>query len=134
MELIPKKHRPITFSAVKEENLNQDHEKTMLKEKTNGKSVVPKVKKEEKEKVGTFIDPETKAKINSMIERLSDGLYTCTECDYTSKIGGHMREHIEKHIPGLEYPCTYCNKVLTSSIGFRKHKRYHVKPNNSTNI
>ena len=111
--------------------MNQSHQKTALKkEKRNEKRLLPKVKQEEKERVGTFVDPETKAKIKSMILRRLDGMYTCTKCEYISKIGGHVREHIEKHIPGLQYPCTFCNKVLTSSIGFRKHKRYHMKPSN----
>ena len=123
-----------TVSALTEEYLDHSQKKTVSKkEKTNNKSMLPKVKKEESRKyegpVGrAFIDPETRAKIDSMMERRLNGLFACTKCEYISKISGHMKEHIEKHIEGLKYPCTSCNKVLTSSIGFRKHKRYHVKP------
>ena len=124
-----------TVSALKEEYLNQSHKKTeMNKEKTNNKSMLPGVKMEVNRKyegtAGTFIDPETKAKIDSMVMKRSDGFFTCTECEYISKISGHMREHVEKHIQGLEYPCKSCDKVLTSSVVFRKHKRQHVKSNN----
>ena len=125
-----------TVSALTEECLIQSHQKTVLKkEKPTNKSMLPKVKKEESRNIEgpvgrAFIEPETRAKIDSMVERRSDGLFACTKCEYISKISGHMKEHVEKHIQGLEYPCKSCNKVLTSSIGFRKHKRYHVKPDN----
>ena len=133
-----------TVSALKEEYLNQSQQKTVLnKEKMTNKSVLSTVETGEiikcegttpiqaKTKRTAFIDPETKAKIDSMIQPGGvDGLLRCTECEYKSKISGHMREHVEKHIQGLEYPCKSCEKVLTSSVGFRKHiKKYHVKPN-----
>ena len=134
-----------TVSALKEEYLNQSQQKTVSnKEKMTNKSVLSNVETsniiksegttpiQAKTKQTAFIDPKTKANINSMLIHPGrvDGLLGCTECEYKSKISGHMREHVEKHIPGLEYPCQSCDKVLTSSSGFRKHKKYHVKPNN----
>ena len=136
-----------TVSALKEEYLNQSQQKTPLnKEKMTNKSVSSKVETGEiikcegttpiqaKTKQTAFIDPDTKAKVDSMLIHpgVVDGigLFGCTECEYKSKILGHMREHIEKHIPGLEYPCQSCDKVMTSSTGFRKHKRFHVKATN----
>ena len=78
------------------------------------------------------IDPVTAALVESMFERKDLG-FACNHCEYTSKKGhkDHMREHVEKHIGGLEYPCNYCNKVLSSSISFRKHLQRHSgeKPN-----
>ena len=38
-----------------------------------------------------------------MIEKRVDGEHY-TNCGYTTKRTGHMREHVEKHIEGLEYP------------------------------
>ena len=79
---------------------------------------------EQKPKTYALIPPDTGTKIESMIENRVDGNY-CTNCGYTSKntVTGHMRQHVEKHIEGLEYPCTLCNKVLRSSLSFREHKR-----------
>ena len=79
----------------------------------------------EKEKQTATIDPETKAKVASMIERRAEGLFACTECQYTSKISCHMKEHVEKHIEGLEYPCKSCGKVLKTSLSWRSHRRNH---------
>ena len=68
------------------------------------------------------IEPDTMAKIDSIIEKRADG-YSCTNCEYTSKHMGHMREHVEKHIEGLEYPCNSCDRVLRSSLSLRNHNR-----------
>ena len=75
----------------------------------------------EKPKTNSIIEPATMAKIEAMIEKRVDGNY-CTNCGYTSKHPGHMREHVEKHIEGLEYPCYSCNKIMRSSNTFRTHK------------
>ena len=72
---------------------------------------------EQKPKKYALIPPDTATKIESMIEKRADGNY-CTHCGYTSKHTGHMREHVEKHIEGLEYPCNSCNKILRSSYSF----------------
>ena len=75
---------------------------------------------QEKPKPNSLIEPVTMAKIESMIDKRFDGNY-CTNCGYTSKHPGHMREHVERHIEGLEYPCNLCNKILRSSLTFRQH-------------
>ena len=70
---------------------------------------------------GTRIDPDTLAKIDSMIEKRADG-YSCNQCEHTAKTRQHMREHVEKHIEGLQYPCNFCDRVLRSSHALRSHK------------
>ena len=72
-------------------------------------------------KLKQTIDSDTMAKIETMIEKWADG-YSCTNCGYISKHQSHMREHVEKHIEGLEYPCNACNKVFKSSNSSRVHK------------
>ena len=67
------------------------------------------------------IDPDTLAKVDSMIEKRSDG-YSCTQCEYTTRRKHNIKEHVEKHIDGLEYPCNSCDKVLRSSNSLRVHK------------
>ena len=76
----------------------------------------------QKPKLNSIVEPDTMAKIESMIEKQADG-YFCNNCGYISKNPGHMREHVEKHIEGLEYPCNLCNKIMRSSHSFRDHKR-----------
>ena len=85
---------------------------------------------ERKSKPNSIIEPATMAKIESMIEKRVDGNY-CTNCGYTSKHPGHMREHVEKHIEGLEYPCNSGNKIMKSSHSFRDHIRRCCPSQNS---
>ena len=75
---------------------------------------------QQKPRLASIIEPATMAKIESMIEKQVDG-YCCTNCGHISKHPGHMREHVERHIEGLEYPCNLCNKILRSSLTFRQH-------------
>ena len=122
------------YSQKPENSPNQDQQRTNLK--TTRKSLIPDVKHEgnplegilmpirQQTKQTAHIDPATLAVIESMIERREDG-FGCNQCKYTSKKGhkDHMREHVEKHIEGLEYHCNSCNKVLRSSYTFRSHQR-----------
>jgi len=79
------------------------------------------VPNEQKPKSYALIEPDTMRKIESMIEKRVDGEH-CKNCGYTTRRTGHMREHVEKHIEGLEYPCNSCNKIMRSSHSFREHK------------
>ena len=75
-----------------------------------------------KDKPTTILTPDTVAKVESLIEGRAGG-YSCKNCHYTSKARSHMKEHVERHIEGLEYPCVTCNKICRSSEFFRNHKK-----------
>ena len=77
--------------------------------------IQPKLKR------ASTIDSDTMAKIETMIIKQADG-YSCTNCGYISKNTSHMKEHVEKHIEGLEYPCNLCNKIFRSYNSIRVHK------------
>jgi len=83
---------------------------------------------QQKPKLHGLIEPATMAKIESMIDKRVDGYY-CKNCGYKTKRTrkDHMKEHVEKHIDGLEYPCDSCNKIMRSSHSLREHKR-HCSP------
>ena len=76
---------------------------------------------QQKPKLNSVIKPSTMEKIESMIEKRVDGYY-CINCGHTSKKRDHMKEHVEKHIEGLEYPCNSCNKIMRTSKALRAHK------------
>merc|ERR1711963_984240 len=50
-----------------------------------------------KQKLNSIIEPDTMARIESLIEKQGGG-YSCKNCGHTSRNLGHMREHVEKHI------------------------------------
>ena len=52
-------------------------------------------------------------KIQQLMEK-RDGRYHCKACDYSTPRISHMKEHVEKHIDGLSYPCQFCDKTFRS--------------------
>ena len=60
------------------------------------------------------IDSATVAALESIMEKRDDG-FACNQCEYTTKRKDHMREHVERHVEGLEYPCNSCNKIMRSA-------------------
>ena len=73
-------------------------------------------------KTSSSIEPDTRARIESLFEKSTEG-YNCTKCGYTTKRLCHMKDHVQKHIEGLEYPCNICKRTFKSSPSFREHKR-----------
>ena len=87
---------------------------------------------------GAMVSTETKSfsskiAVSEDVERVvseiiskQDNYWTCTICQFKSPQRGHLREHAETHIEGLQYPCNNCGKIMRSSGAFRKHiRRYH---------
>ena len=70
----------------------------------------------------TLIKEETAQMVEKLYEN-QNGVWVCLKCAYTSKQRGHLREHVEKHIEGLEYSCNHCGKISRSSHTFRDHLR-----------
>ena len=128
-------------SVTKEEkSLKQNQQKKSVKRKNNVKEgVISNVKSEntfdevspialdQKAEQHVYIDSDTTDKIDSNIVKHSDG-FSCTSCDYSSKRKNHMREHVERHIEGLQYPCKFCDKNFRTSNSLRNHNyRSHIR-------
>ena len=45
-----------------------------------------------------------------------DGRHHCKACDYSSNRKDNTREHVERHIDGLSYPCNSCEKTFRYKI------------------
>ena len=58
--------------------------------------------------------------IEEMMEKV-DGTWKCTRCGKMRKHKGTMREHIETHIDGLNFPCQFCDKTFRSRHVLRDH-------------
>ena len=67
---------------------------------------------QKKLKLNSIIEPDIMARIESIIEKRVD-----------MKNLGHMREHVERRIEGLEYLYSRCNKMFGSSHTLREHKK-----------
>ena len=115
----------------KDNSTSQDQHTANLK--TVKTTFIPKVEnktsalegmpiKQQNSKQTAQIDPVTVAVMESIIEKRVDG-FACNQCEYTTKRKDHMKEHVERHIEGLEYPCNYCDKVMKSSASSRMHVR-----------
>ena len=50
-----------------------------------------------------------------------DKAWKCLACNYDSKDRSNMKKHIEKHIDGLSFACTLCNKVFKTKGALRSH-------------
>ena len=75
---------------------------------------------------------DLKLKLDSMMEKVYDGVYTwkCTVCGKGTKevARRNMRTHTETHIEGLSYPCNQCDVVSRSSNSLNVHvSRHHRK-------
>ena len=80
-------------------------------------SIIPNINKD-----------ELGVEIMTMIEKVSEGKdsrWKCNICEKESGNKGHLREHVEKHIEGLEYSCSGCNMVSKSSSSMRSHILKH---------
>ena len=105
--------------------------KSKFENETNSFKGTAMMTYQQKPKLDSLFKLATMAKIDSMIEKHVDGYY-CTNCGHISKQLCHMREHVEKHIEGLEFPCNSCNKILRSSNSLRGHKKRHCPFRNSS--
>lgn len=52
----------------------------------------------------------------------AQGLYSCMNCDFSSKHYGTMHSHVIGHL-GYLYHCARCGRQYKSSQAFRGHKR-----------
>ena len=63
---------------------------------------------------------EVNDKVQELIEK-KDGRHYCTVCEYSSGKLSNAKEHVERHIEGLYYPCQFCDKTFRSKSGLRGH-------------
>ena len=76
-------------------------------------------------KMPVKIDKDAARIVDEMI-RKKDNFWTCTVCKFKSMNRSNLKEHVETHIEGLEYPCNNCGKIMRTSAGFRIHmKKFH---------
>merc|ERR1712183_908906 len=50
-------------------------------------------------------------RISELITK-TENMWGCSQCSYTSKSKGHIKEHVEKHIEGYSHDCNLCDKTF----------------------
>ena len=76
-------------------------------------------------KMPVEIDKDVARIVDEMIGK-EDNFWNCTVCKFKSMNRSNLKEHVETHIEGLEYPCNNCGKIMRSSAAFRIHlKKFH---------
>ena len=65
-------------------------------------------------------DQEIKQKIEGMAGT-QNNVHFCKVCDYSAPGPLKLREHIETHLEGLQFPCDRCDKIFRTSTVLRKH-------------
>ena len=79
-----------------------------------------------KDKTKQLVTEETARIVETLYSRRPDMVFTCLKCEYNSTQRGHLKEHVEKHIEGLKYFCSFCNKKSSTSQSLRGHmQKYH---------
>ena len=63
------------------------------------------------------------------LDSLNSVIFQCNFCSKNSKKKGHMREHVEKHVEGLQFQCNLCDKSYKTRNTLRSHtsKIHHAK-------
>ena len=65
-------------------------------------------------------------KIKEYITKGADKNYKCTLCGKIAKKISHIKNHIETHLDGLEFPCQPCDKTFRSRVSLGMHKsKFH---------
>ena len=74
---------------------------------------------------GDPIHPTSLTKMQEDIysKNIEGKVFNCKTCDYSSYSVAHMKEHVERHIPKLQFCCKYCEKSSKSSGTVRAHTR-----------
>ena len=66
---------------------------------------------------------EIEKKTGELYEK-KDGAWSCLECDYSTSINSStIRNHVETHLEGLSYNCSFCSKEFRSSRSLHRHKK-----------
>ena len=122
-----------SFKAAQTQNMNMNSFAENVKETKNIKD--NKLDNMQTEVYGAMVSTETKSfsskiAVSEDVERViseiiskQDNYWTCTICQFKSPARGHLREHAETHIEGLQYPCNNCGKIMRSSAAYRVHLR-----------
>ena len=93
-----------------------------------------KIKKRKRDSKRTETEPmikvENGAYIEEYVQKNEDGTFSCKICGRIAKQRHVISNHVELHIEGLSYPCTFkdCDKVSKTKNAQRAHiSTYHNK-------
>ena len=59
-------------------------------------------------------------KVQELMGKIN-GVFTCKECDRTTRDRTDLRKHVEKHIDGLRFSCPECSRKYSRSSALKSH-------------
>ena len=74
--------------------------------------------------INTLNTQELNEKLNELFTENLPGEYICNYCPKVVrgvKNKSHMREHVQKHIDGLQFNCTFCDKTYRQRGNLKTH-------------
>ena len=121
--IAPKIEFPKT-SILVQESKNELRKKE--REKNRGKKRIRNRKEKGKENEKIIIQPGDTKELNEMLEQqfsldTLEGMYICKLCSKRSEKIHIMREHVEVHVDGFQFPCNICKKSYRSRPSLRNH-------------
>ena len=81
---------------------------------------------------GDFSEQEINEKLDELITLDTAGMFICSFCAKSTRNRGHMREHVESHVDGLQFSCNFCEKSYRSRTGLRTH--YSRNPEHNSKV
>ena len=74
----------------------------------------------------TIILDMVKTKMERVRDEYDLSLWTCTDCDYSSKKSSDVYKHVERVHLDLVYMCQYCPNSFKACVDLKTHlKRVH---------
>lgn len=75
--------------------------------------------------------------VSGMITEVYEGsagkMFKCVVCSKLSKLKHHIKNHVEIHVAGLSYTCSYCGKPFKSKNSLTSHvSRWHRQEKNDS--
>ena len=126
---IEKPVKPGNSTPYVEETVSTSHQNVLVSNSENEVQMTKKVRTTEKPVLkSSNIQSleELDQKVKESYFKGSDGSYVCHHCAKSSKFITNIKEHVETHFEGLEFPCTLCDTILRKRNSLRHHiKRQH---------
>jgi len=61
------------------------------------------------------------SQVNSMFYKGTNEMFMCMYCSYSNLVRQNMKKHVEIHLEGSSYPCSFCGKTFKTTNSLNTH-------------